>query len=158
MDCDLNLAVRKVDDVVALLLLAHSRRCCGASLDNKDAPCPGNEFARILARGVMMVPCKNHIDTCTVDCFEREILPADRTLDIASDLHRKQWVVSNKDAHCTRCCTRERLADESHLVLVDPAILECQRSRGVDSKYCDPLQFDKRAQAFIDKAAVAREW
>src|SRR6185369_593790 len=52
---------------------------------------------------------------------------------------------------------REGFANELHLLLVDPPVLECEGTSGVHAQHGHPGQLDERAQGVVDEAAVARE-
>src|SRR6185503_697384 len=66
-------------------------------------------------------------------------------------------MMSHEDAERfgRRAC--KGVTDEGNLVLVDAAVLEGERTGGVDSKHGQTGQFDKWAQALVDEAAVARQ-
>src|SRR5690348_201149 len=52
---------------------------------------------------------------------------------------------------------RKGLTDKGDLLLVDPSVLESQRARGVDAKYCEAGKLDEWTQIFVDESAVPRE-
>ena len=53
-------------------------------------PARVDEVARVLARRVMVMTGKQHVDAGFLDRVERELLPADRALDLLADLQREQ--------------------------------------------------------------------
>src|SRR5215218_8518785 len=52
---------------------------------------------------------------------------------------------------------REGLADELHLVVADPPVLEGQRTGRVDPEHGDAGHLDEWAQSLVDEAAIAGE-
>ena len=89
MDGDRRAAVGNVDPVEALLLLANPGRRRGARLNDENAAGPGHEIARILVRGMMIVPGEQHVDAGFLDRVERHFLSPNRALDLLTDLERE---------------------------------------------------------------------
>src|SRR5206468_1596753 len=119
--------------VEALFLLTNTGRGCGAGLNHENAPGPRHQLARVLARRVMIMPGKHHVDAGFLDRVERQLLPADRALDLPFDLQREQRMMSDDHTHAVARRAREGLADELDLLLVDASVLEGQRASGVDA-------------------------
>ena len=123
-----------IDGVEALLLFPDPRRSRGSSLHYENAAGTSDEIARVVARGMMSMPGKHHVDANLLHSVEREVLPSDRPLDFAAYFQREQRMMGDEDAKRVARGARERLANEYDLFLVDAPVLECQRARRVSMR------------------------
>ena len=62
-----------IDGVEALLLFPDPRRSRGSSLHYENAAGTSDEIARVVARGMMSMPGKHHVDANLLHSVEREI-------------------------------------------------------------------------------------
>ena len=67
-------------------------------------------------------------------------------------------MMGDEDPHGVLGSPGKCLAGELDLALADPAVLERQRARGIDSQHCDAGQFEERTQGVVDEPAVAGQW
>src|SRR5689334_24516446 len=98
----------------------------------------------------MRVAGEQHVDAGFLDRIQRKLLPADRALDLLADRYRIERVMRDQHAHCLWIRSRKGLADELDLVLADPAVLEGQRSRGIDAQDGNAAKLDEGTQSFVD--------
>src|SRR5438477_7229945 len=66
-------------------------------------------------------------------------------------------MMRDEDSHRLARSSRKGLPDESDLILVDPAVLEGQRTRRVDPEHGNAGKLDERAEGLVDEAAIARQ-
>ncbi len=94
--------VSDVDGVEALVLVADAGRGRGPGLDDQHAAGAGDEVAGVLARGMVGVAGEQHVHSGVRDRVERQLLAADRPLDLLADLEREQRVMGDEDSHRLR--------------------------------------------------------
>ena len=66
-------------------------------------------------------------------------------LPALADRHGEEGMMGDENARLVRRHGREFLAKHVHLLMVDPPILDGQRSRGVEAQYRDRLILVERA-------------
>lgn len=106
---------------------------------------------------MVIMPGEHDIDPRIFHCIKREFLAADCALDLPAHFEGKKRVVSHQDPHRVPRASRENIANEFHLILVDPAVLECKRAGSVDPQNRDAGELDERAKRLINEAAIASE-
>ena len=72
----------------------------------------------------MVVSGEDDVDARFLDDIQRQLLPANRAVDLLPYSQCKQRMMGDENAHDLTRRTRERVADELHLVPVDPSVLE----------------------------------
>lgn len=151
-------AFGNVNRIEALLLLAHSERCCGPSLHDENSAGTSHKIAGDLAGSMVIVTGEQHFDSAVLDRVKRQFLPSNRTSQFSSDLKCKEGVVSDEDSHRVARSSSKGFTDERYLILVDASVFEGQRASRVDPKDSNSREFNEWAQGVVDEASIASQW
>ena len=129
-------------------LVAQTGRRRRARLNDQRRPGLGHHLAGRLGIGPVKMARQRQVNAGIVDRLQRILVPAHRFAKLVALANGqfKQGVVGHQDARLAGRYAPEPLANELHLVLVDPAILERQRPGGIDSQYGGFVGFHPGAQ------------
>ena len=146
-----------LDPVEALVLLADARRCRSPRLDNESRTCSGDQVAGAVNGCLMIMPGQQHVDTGIADRIKRKRAAPDRWCNAVADLESEQRVMGYKHPRRVRIGSFERRADEVHLLLADPSVLERKRSRRVDPENGRTRNFLQGTERVVDVPHVSSE-
>ena len=149
-----------LDPVEALkLVVAKPDRDGGAGLDDEGAAGIVDHLPGRFGIGAMEMTGERDMNSGLAHRLDRILVPTDRFGQLAAlaDRHREQGMVSDEDPGLVLGHVGEARPDQRHLLLVDPAVLDRQRARRVDSEHGEPVILEPRAQIGRDIPLVARQ-
>lgn len=154
-----DIATVDVDPVEALILVANARGSCRTRLDNQGGSCLGRQIACAVGRCTVVMASQQQVDPGVGNRVKRHFLPTDGLAQDAAvvDRKREHRMMSDQNARDVGSAAKGG-ANELHLLLADPAVLEGQRPRRIDSQHRSPRQFMMGTQRLVDIAFVARQW
>jgi hypothetical protein len=71
--------------------------------------------------------------------------------------HREERMMRYENSGFGRCHCRKAFPNHRDLVMIDPPVLDRQRSRGVDPEHCDVVIFEPRAEVIVDISFIPVE-
>lgn len=141
------------------LIVAESGRGRCSSLHDERCPSVLYHFSSRFGISAMKVSRQCDVDARLTHGLDGISMSADRLTQFASfaDRHREQRVVGYQNARFAGRDSGKAIMDDAHLAVIDPAILDRKRTRGVYAENRHFIIFEPGAEVIADIALVTIE-